>query len=100
MPQPKSNETPPQATLRPPCREVPQRRRRAPTSIVIYPKLRYRRSERGERMLTVASQFAGAELPMIRIRDGWLERLGFTIGARTAVSEEQGRLVLTLTGEE
>lgn len=54
-----------------------------------------------ERMLTVASLFAGdAQLPMIRIHGSWLEELGFKIGMRMAISEEQGRLILTLAGEE
>lgn len=90
------------ATLRPPCREVPpRRRRRMPQPIVIYPKLRYRRSERGERMLTVTMLSDGKELlPMIRMRGRWLERLGFRRDARIVVSEEQGRIVLTLAEEE
>jgi hypothetical protein len=68
---------------------------------VIYLKPRYRRSERGERMLTVAMQSNGDELlPMIRMRGRWLARLGFTRDARIVVSEEQGRIVLTLAGEE
>lgn len=101
MPHSKSNEGPQQATLRPPCRELPPRRRRVPKPIIIYPKPRYRRGDRGERMLTVASLFDGnAQLPMIRIRGGWLEKLGFEIGTRIAVSEEHGRLVVTLAGEE
>lgn len=101
MPQPKPTETPQQATLRPPSRELPRRRRRVPKPIIIYPKLRYRRSDRGERLLTVASQLAGdSALPMIRIRGGWLAKLGFKIGARIAVIEERGRLVVTLAGEE
>jgi hypothetical protein len=92
----------PTATLRPPCREVPpRRRRRVPKPIVIYPKLRYRRSERGERMLTVAALSDGKELlPMIRMRGRWLARLGFTRDARIVVSEEHGRIVLTLAAEE
>jgi hypothetical protein len=101
MPQPKAKETPQQATLRPACRELPRRRRRVPEPIIIYPKVHYRRSDRGERLLTVASQLAGdSELPMIRIRGGWLEKLGFKIGARIAVSEEHGRLVLSIAGKE
>jgi hypothetical protein len=101
MPQHKAKETPQQATLRPACRELPRRRRRVPKPIIIYPKLRYRRSDRGERLLTVASQFAGeSEFPMIRIRGGWLAKLGFRIGTRITISEERGRLVVTLAGEE
>ena len=101
MPRSKSNEAPQEGTLRPPCRELAPRRRRAPKPIIIYPKPRYRRSDRGERMLTVASLIAdNAELPMIRIRGGWLEKLGFKIGSRIAISEEQGRLVLTIAAAE
>jgi Toxin SymE, type I toxin-antitoxin system len=102
MPRTKSNETPqPESTLRPPHRNLPSRRRRVPKPIIIYPKLRYRRSDRGERLLTVASLIAGdAEHPMIRMRGGWLAKLGFKIGARIAVSEERGRLVVTLAREE
>lgn len=101
MPQPKANETPQQATLRPPCRELPRRRRRVPEPIIIYPQVYYRRNDRGERMLTVASLLNGdAQLPMIRIRGSWLEKLGFKIGVRITVSEEQGRLVLSIAGKE
>lgn len=73
----------------------------------IKPNLRRRHNERGERMLTVAAWMnwsmnngRGAKLPMIRMRGEWLERLGFAIGARIVVSEERGRLVLTIEGEE
>lgn len=101
MPQPKANDIPQRVTLRPPCRDLSRRRRRVPEPIVVYPQVYYRRNDRGERMLTVASLFAGdGPLPMIRIRGGWLEKLGFKIGMRIAISEEQGRLVLTLAGEE
>lgn len=90
------------ATLRPPCRELPPRRRQQkaqPKVIVIYPKPR--RSEQGERMLTVSTTMRGDDLlPMIRLRGRWLAKLGFTADARIAVSEEQGRLVLTLACEE
>ncbi len=91
----------PTATLRSACREIPTRRRQKaqPKVIVIYPKPR--RSEQGERMLTVSTTMHGDELrPMIRLRGRWLEQLGFTAEARIAVSEEQGRLVLTLACEE
>ena len=37
---------------------------------------------------------------MIRLRGQWLAQLGFTADARIAVSEEQGRIVLTLAGGE
>jgi hypothetical protein len=102
IPQSNTDEAAGTATLRPPCRELPpRRRRRVPQPIVIYPKPRYRRSERGERMLTVATLATGDELlPMIRMRGRWLARLGFTRDARIVVSEEQGRIVLTLAGEE
>lgn len=90
------------ATVRPPQREAaPRRRRRAlqPKVIVIYPKPR--RSERGERMLTVSRTINGNEQrPMIRLRGQWLAELGFTANARIAVTEECGRLVLTLAREE
>ena len=101
MPESPANEAPRTATLRPPCRELPPRRRRVPKPIVIYPKVRYRRSERGERMLTVASLFDGrATIPMIRMRGEWLRKLGFAIGARIVISEQRGRIVLSLAGEE
>jgi hypothetical protein len=52
-------------------------------------------------MLTVSTTMHGDELrPMIRLCGRWLAELGFTADARIAVSEEQGRLVLTLTREE
>ena len=52
-------------------------------------------------MLTVTTLSDGRErLPMIRLRGRWLARLGFTRDARIAVSEEQGRLVLTIVREE
>jgi len=70
-----------------------------PQPIVTDPKPR--RSESGERMLTVGTIIHGEELlPMIRLSGRWLARHGFTADARIAVSEEQGRLVLTLTREE
>lgn len=102
MPESPANQPDRTSTLRPPCRELPLRRRRVPKPIVIVPKVRYRRSERGERLLTVATVARGEELlPMIRIRGRWLARLGFTRDARIVVSEEQGRIVLTLArGEE
>jgi len=102
MPESPANEPTQSATLRPPCRELPPRRRREkpqPKVIVIYPKPR--RSERGERMLTVSTPMHGDELrPIIRLRGRWLAELGFAADARIAVSEEQGRLVLTLATEE
>lgn len=103
MPHPPASEPAPTTTLRPPCRELPPSRRRRqkaePKVIVLYPKPR--RSERGERMLTVATVIHGEELlPLIRLRGRWLAQLGFTADARIAVSEEQGRLVLTLATEE
>lgn len=92
----------PTATLRPPHREVPPGRRRRVRQakvIVIYPKRR--RSERGERMLTVSTTMHGDEQrPMIRLRGHWLAELGFTADARITVTEERGRLVLTLADEE
>jgi hypothetical protein len=87
------------STLRPPCRALAPRRRPKPRIIVVQP--RYRKNDRGERMLTVATFFDGNEvLPMIRIRGRWLAELGFTRDARIAVSEERGRLVLTIVREE
>ncbi len=51
-------------------------------------------------MLTVAQMSSGKRLrPMIRLRGRWLGRLGFKPGARIAVSEERGRLVLTIERE-
>lgn len=91
----------PTATLGPPRTEAARRPRRAskPKVIVIYPKRR--RSERGERMLTVSTTMHGDEQwPMIRLRGQWLAELGFTADARIAVTEERGRLVLTLACEE
>lgn len=75
------------------------RRRRVPVPVIVAPRLR--RNDRGERMLTVAVMFDGqAQRPMIRLRGAWLEELGFPIGARIVVSEERGRIVLTIEGEE
>lgn len=99
MPEPANEPTQP-ATLRPPCRNLPSRRRRV-TQIITNPRPRSRRSARGERMLTVTTLSDGRErLPMIRLRGQWLARLGFTRDARIVVSEEQGRLVLTIAREE
>jgi hypothetical protein len=103
MPESPANEPTPTTTLRPPCRELPPRQRRGqkaqPKAIVIDPKPR--RSGRGERMLTVGTAMHGDELrPVIRLRGLWLAELGFRADARIAVSEEQGRLVLTLAAEE
>lgn len=103
MPESPANEPTPNATLRPPCRELPPRRQRGqkaqPKVIVIDPKPR--RSDRGERMVTIGTTIHGDELrPLIRLRGRWLEELGFTADARVTVSEERGRLVLTLVHEE
>ena len=56
-------------------------------------------------MVTVASYFdARADeqdhLPMIRLRGQWLQRLGFRAGERLIVTEEDGRIVLTLVRDE
>jgi hypothetical protein len=50
------------------------------------------------RVLTVSREFdvSGEELPMIRLTADWLQKLGFKVGARIAVSEEQDRIVLTV----
>lgn len=102
MHKPRSNETPQHATLRPPCREQRRRRPRAaimqlPNPIVVEPEPQPRRRERGKRILTVATlSDSNGPRPMIRMRGGWLARLGFAIGSRIVVSEEQGRIVLTL----
>ncbi len=66
---------------------------------------RQRRNARGEKMVTVARLFdstadRSGTLPMIRLRGRWLQRLGFKAGERIAVTEERGRIVLTLEGEE
>jgi Toxin SymE, type I toxin-antitoxin system len=99
MPHTPAHEPAPTAMLRPPCNALPpRRRRRVSKPMVIVPKIRHRRSEYGERLLTVAETVDGS--PMIRIRGEWLGRLGFTCDVRFAVSEEQGRLVLTLAPGE
>lgn len=96
-----STEAPQCATLPPRGPELPRRRRRMTEPIASQPKPLRRRSDRGERMLTVARRSDGdGPLPMIRIRGGWLAQLGFEIGTRIAVSEERGRIVITLAGEE
>ncbi len=67
---------------------------------------RRRCNARGEKMVTVARLFDATAtrndptLPMIRLRGRWLQRLGFKAGERIVVSEEHGRIVLTLAGEE
>ena len=100
MPQSPANETTQTATLRPPFRKLPPRRQSIAKQIITA-RLRSRRSACGERMLTVTTLSDGRErLPMIRLRGRWLARLGFTRDARIAVSEEQGRLVLTIVREE
>ncbi len=80
---------------------APRRRRRAPKLVIVEaPPPRTHHNDRGERMLTVAEIFdGGAHRPMLRMRGAWLEALGFAIGARVAVSEERGRIVLTLESE-
>lgn len=98
-----ANEIPESATLRPPCHELPPRRPRRrtpqPRAIVIVPKRR--RTGRGERLLMVAkTRLGGEQHPMIRLRGRWLAELGFTADARIAVTEERGRLVLTLARGE
>jgi Toxin SymE, type I toxin-antitoxin system len=99
MPHPPAQGSAPTATLRPPCETLPsRRRRRAAKPVVVVPEIRYRRSQSGERLLTVAETVDGS--PMIRIRGEWLGRLGFACDVRFAVSEEHGRLVLTLAPEE
>ncbi len=103
MPRSHSTETTQYATLPPRCSELPPRRRRRIEieSAVIEERPRNRRNERGERMLTVARLYGRrAALPMIRIRGAWLRKLGFAIGARIVVSEERGRIVLTVEQEE
>lgn len=109
MHKPQSTDTAEHATtLRPPCREQRPRRPRVvktmrlPQPIVIEPEAQptTRRSDH-ERMLTVATLHDGrGARPMIRMRGGWLARLGFAIGKRIVVSEEQGRIVLTLGDAE
>lgn len=64
-----------------------------------------RRNTKGQRLFTVVRLFDGnsdekQSVPMIRLRGRWLARLGFTAKARIAVTEERGRLVLTLAREE
>jgi hypothetical protein len=82
---------------------LPQRPR---SNAAPLPNLRRRRNARGEKMVTVARLFgSGASagrgtLPMIRLRGHWLQRLGFKAGERIAVTEERGRIVLTLEREE
>ncbi len=79
---------------------APPRRRRAPKLVIAPPPASNRRNDRGERMLTVAEMYDGqATRPMIRLRGAWLGALGFAIGARIAVSEERGRIVLQLEAE-
>ena len=65
-----------------------------------------RRNAAGNRLFTIARLFDSSSdekqraVPMIRMRGQWLAQLGFTADARIAVSEERGRLVLTLATEE
>jgi hypothetical protein len=65
-----------------------------------------RRNAAGNRLITIARLFDSSSddkrrtVPMIRLRGRWLAELGFTADARIAVSEEQGRLVLTVATEE
>jgi hypothetical protein len=39
-------------------------------------------------------------LPCIRISGAWLQARGFQIGGRVEITEEQGRLVLTVVSDE
>jgi hypothetical protein len=65
-----------------------------------------RRNAEGQRLFTVArlvdssSDEKRRSVPMIRLRGRWLAKLGFTARARIVVSEQRGRLVLTLATEE
>lgn len=74
---------------------VPRRRRVPEPIVVLPPPPRYRISDHGERLLTVAAYFNGRQTPMIRMRGEWLQKRGFTPGARFVVTEEPGRLVFT-----
>ena len=64
-----------------------------------------RGNERSKKTVTVASFFDARsteqnQLPMIRLRGQWLQRLGFRAGERLIVTEEDGRIVLTLVRDE
>jgi hypothetical protein len=63
-----------------------------------------RRNEHGKKTVTVASYFDARgdhdQLPMIRLRGQWLQRIGFRAGERLIVTEEDGRIVLTLVRDE
>jgi hypothetical protein len=66
---------------------------------------RQRRNTHGKKTVTVASYFDGRaddqdHLPMIRLRGQWLQRLGFRAGERLIVTEEEGRILLTLVRDE
>src|SRR5438105_1925140 len=94
---------PRQAGLPAYCPALPPRKHAAVPPLPIA-RPRRRRNARGEKLVTVAQLFdataSDAQLPMIRLRGRWLQRLGFRVGERIAVSEEHGRIVLTLAGEE
>lgn len=55
-----------------------------------------------ERQLTVSYTFtqSGKGVPFIRLQGKWLKELGFEIGEKITVKEQQGLLILTLTVEE
>lgn len=85
------------------CPAVAVQRRPAVVAPIANP--RHRRNERGEKLVTVASYFDARaddhdQLPMIRLRGQWLQRIGFKAGERLVVTEEDGRIVLTLLREE
>jgi len=43
-----------------------------------------------------ASGAKGASVPYLRLSGRWLERLGFASGCRVVVTEERGKLTLTI----
>jgi type I toxin-antitoxin system toxin SymE len=64
---------------------------------------RPRRNAEGDRLFTVDRTIGGQDdagriqsVPLIRMRGKWLQKLGFKKGARFAVTEKRGQLVVTL----
>ena len=76
---------------------APPRGQPMPAPITPQAKPHGRHNARGEKVVTVAQLFDGnSTRPMIRLRGHWLQRLGFKTGERIAVTQERGRIVLTL----
>ncbi len=53
-----------------------------------------------KRVLTVSAMYDRRELPFIRLRGKWLQDLGFGIGRKFTVEENEGQLILSVVKED